>query len=75
MSKRDSVLVALGLSVRQHREACELTQESLAERAELDQTYISGIECGRRNPGIKNVVRIAKALKIATSELLRGVDE
>ncbi|MGD0350141.1 MAG: helix-turn-helix transcriptional regulator [Verrucomicrobiota bacterium] len=74
MPKRDSVLAKLGLNVRKRREARALTQENLAERASLDPTYISGIERGLRNPGIKNVVRLAKALGITTAELCKGVD-
>jgi transcriptional regulator with XRE-family HTH domain len=74
MPKRDSVLAALGQNVRRRREARELTQEKLAERAGLDPTYISGIERGLRNPGIKNVAKLAKALGFTTAELLKGVD-
>jgi len=74
MPKRDSVLAALGQNLRRRREARELTQEKLAERASLDPTYISGIERGRRNPGIKNVAKLAKALGFTTAELLKGVD-
>jgi transcriptional regulator with XRE-family HTH domain len=74
MPKRDSVLVKLGLNVRKRREARELTQENLAERASLDATYISGIERGVRNPGIKNVARLAKALGLSTAELCKGVE-
>ena len=67
MSKRDKILSALGLNVRKHREARALTQEKLAERAGLDATYISGIERGLRNPGIKNVAKLAKALGLTTA--------
>jgi transcriptional regulator with XRE-family HTH domain len=74
MPKRDSVLSKLGLNVRKRREARELTQEKLAERANLDSTYISGIERGLRNPGIKNVAKLAKALGQTTAELCKGVD-
>jgi transcriptional regulator with XRE-family HTH domain len=74
MSKRDPVLTALGSKVRKQRELKDFTQEKLAEKADLDQTYISDIERGTRNPGIKNVARIAKALGITTSELCKGVD-
>ena len=73
MPKRDTVLAALGQNVRR-REARELTQEKLAEKAGLDPTYISGIERGLRNPGIKNVVRLARALGFTTAELCKGVD-
>ncbi len=74
MTKRDIVLAALGQNVRRRREARELTQEKLAEKAGLDPTYISGIERGLRNPGIKNVARLAKALSFTTAELCKGVD-
>jgi transcriptional regulator with XRE-family HTH domain len=40
----------------------------------LDPTYISDIERGLRNPGIKNVARLAKALGLTTAELCKGVD-
>lgn len=74
MPKRDPVLAALGLNVRRRREARELTQEKLAEKAGLDPTYISGIERGLRNPGIKNVAKLAKALGFSTAEMVKGVD-
>ncbi len=74
MRKRDSTLLSFGLNVRRRREALDLTQEALAEKAGLDQTYISGIERGVRNPGIKNVVRLARALGITTAKLVEGVD-
>jgi transcriptional regulator with XRE-family HTH domain len=74
MSKRDPVLTKLGLNVRKNREAREFTQEKLAERASLDPTYISDIERGLRNAGIKNVAKLAKALGLTTAELCKGVD-
>lgn len=74
MPKRDAVLAALGQNVRRRREARELTQERLAEKAGLDPTYISGIERGLRNPCIVNVARLAKALGLTTSALCKGVD-
>jgi transcriptional regulator with XRE-family HTH domain len=72
--KRHPTLAAFGRNVRRRREALDYSQEKLAGEADLDQTYISGIECGKRNPGIKNVARIAKALGIKTAALVEGVD-
>ena len=74
MPKRNGILATLGLNVRRQREAKALTQEKLAEQSGLDPTYISGIERGLRNPGIKNVARLAKALGFTTAELCKGVD-
>ncbi len=73
MPKCDPVLKALGQAVAKHRKAKNLSQEKLAEKADLDRTYISDIERGTRNPGIKNVVFIAKALGITTAQLLEGI--
>ena len=75
MVNADPILVAFGRCVRKQRAAKKITQERLAERADLDSTYISGIERGLRNPGIKNVARIAKAFGITTAELCRGIDK
>jgi transcriptional regulator with XRE-family HTH domain len=62
-----------GDNVRSRREAQNLSQEQLAERADLDRTYISGVERGVRNLSLNSVVRIAKALKTSASELCEGV--
>jgi transcriptional regulator with XRE-family HTH domain len=46
MSHRHLTLPRCGLNVRRRREAIGLSQEALAEKAELDRAYISGIERG-----------------------------
>ncbi len=74
MPKPDPVLIAFGQCVRKYRDAKEYSQETLAEKADLDRTYISDIERGTRNPGIRNVVRIAVALGVTVSQLTRGID-
>ena len=74
MSKRDQTLLAFGQNVRKLREAKGLTQEKLAERADLDRTYLSDIERGARNPGVKNVARLARALGTTVSDLCRGIE-
>ena len=73
MRKRDPILCSFGQSLAKQRRAKGLSQEALAEIADLDRTYLSDIERGVRNPGIKNVILIAKALGIPASDLLKGV--
>jgi len=73
MAALDPVLRKLGDNVRAKREARELSQEKLAELADLDRTYISGIERGARNPTILSALRIAKALKTSVSDLCEGI--
>ena len=63
MAKRkDPVLRTLGWRIRQLREAQRLTQEGLAERADLDRSYIAGIEAGLRNPTVKVLSKISTGL-------------
>jgi len=66
-------LATFGLNVRKRRESLDLTQIEAAERADLDPTYISGIERGVRNPSLISIARVAKALDITVSELCAGV--
>lgn len=52
----------VGLNLRRLREAKGLTQEELAHQADVHQTYLSGVEGGKRNPSIVVLNRIATAL-------------
>lgn len=74
MSQRHRALTAFGSNLRREREEKKLTQEKLAEKADLDPTYISGIERGVRNPSLLSIVRIAKALGTTASDLSRGIE-
>jgi len=62
-------LVEFGLRIKELRSKASLSQEALAAECELDRTYISGIERGQRNPSLKNIIRIAKALNISPCQL------
>ena len=66
---RTSAQQKLGKQVRQHRKEAGYTQEKLEELTGLDRSYISGVERGTRNPSIKNITKLAKALKIKVSDL------
>ncbi len=74
MSQRHRALTNFGSNLRRQRDERKLTQEKLAEKANLDPTYISGIERGVRNPSLLSIVRIAKALGTTTSGLSRGIE-
>jgi transcriptional regulator with XRE-family HTH domain len=49
------------------------SQEKLTEESGLHTTYISGIERGRRNVEMENVVKLARALKVDVGQLFKGV--
>jgi transcriptional regulator with XRE-family HTH domain len=61
----------VGTNVRKRRQERGLTQEQLAFAAEIDLTYVGGIERGKRNPSVIVLVRIAEALGTDPSDLLR----
>jgi transcriptional regulator with XRE-family HTH domain len=59
-----------GRNVRKARKRRGLTQEQLAFEAEIDLTYVGGIERGKRNPSLLVMARIADALSIPLQRLL-----
>ena len=69
MPKRDRTLTAFGRNVARRRADRGFSQDKLAELADLDRTYLSGIERGVRNPGIKTVLKLCKALGVRPDEL------
>lgn len=59
-----------GRVLRAYRRSRGLTQEELAERADLDRTYPSLLERGLRSPSLLMVFQIAEALGIDPAELV-----
>jgi transcriptional regulator with XRE-family HTH domain len=60
----------LGRNVLRWRRLRHMTQEQLAFEAEIDLTYMGGIERGRRNPSLLVMARIAEALSVPLTKLL-----
>ena len=58
----------VGRRVRELRNRLGISQEELADKAELDRTYITSVECGKRNISIVNVEKLAIALNVSMSE-------
>jgi transcriptional regulator with XRE-family HTH domain len=67
-------LVKFGENVRAAREDKSWTQENLADRADVDQTFISGIERGTRNPTVITISKLAKALGVGAADLCGGIE-
>jgi transcriptional regulator with XRE-family HTH domain len=65
--------LVIAANVKKLRVERGMTQEQLAHEAELDLTYIGGIERGRRNPSVKALGRIATALSATPIDLFRFV--
>jgi transcriptional regulator with XRE-family HTH domain len=68
-------LTAFGAAVRDLRERRGLSQENLGFEAELDRTYVSGIERGVRNPTLTTIWKLAEALESTPSRLLKAAEE
>lgn len=60
--------------MRQRRTELGISQEELGLRANLDRTYISGVERGVRNPSLTALVSLASGLGINVSKLLENLE-
>jgi transcriptional regulator with XRE-family HTH domain len=69
------VHAALSANIRKHRKRKGWSQERLAEETGLHRTYVSGVERATRNPTVEIVGKLAKALGIKASDLLREPSE
>ena len=70
MPHMEDVCAILARNIRAARKRLNLSQEELADRAEIDRTYVSGIERQVRNPTITVVAKFAEALETTTADLL-----
>lgn len=69
--KQKSLRQIMAENLRFLRLAAHISQEELAELCDLHRTYISDIERCNRNVSIDNIEKIAKALHITASDLLK----
>jgi transcriptional regulator with XRE-family HTH domain len=69
------VVSVFGKVLRKLRVGKKLSQEKLAELCDLDRTYISLLERGLRQPTITTLFKIADALDLPPSELVKKVEE
>lgn len=63
----------VGQRIKQIRNEKGLSQEKLALKAELDRTYLAGVEQGKRNPSLKSLEKIVDALEISFHELFSEI--
>ncbi|MEP0868824.1 helix-turn-helix domain-containing protein [Trichocoleus desertorum AS-A10] len=70
MTQNDQeIRLRFGKAIRRRRRELDITQEKLAELAELHRTYISNLERGDANPSLDMIDRLAKALDISIAQL------
>lgn len=58
----------VGKRVKELRNKLGVSQEELADLAGLDRTYITSVECGKRNISIVNIEKLAKSLNVTLNE-------
>jgi transcriptional regulator with XRE-family HTH domain len=62
------IKILVGKRVKELRNKLGISQEELADLASLDRTYITSVECGKRNISIVNIEKLAIALKVTLAE-------
>lgn len=71
MMSKHKILNIFGENVRQYRRKLDISQEELADRANLHRTYIGMIERAEKNITLINMEKIANALKVKIEDLLK----
>ena len=67
------ILIAFAKKIRAERKKLGLSQEAFAAKAGFHRTYIGMIERGERNITLCNIEKLAKALHLPISTLLKGL--
>ena len=71
-ARPSSLRRTFGDNVRRRRKELGLSQEELADRAQVHRTFIGHVERAETNVSIDNIDRISAALEIPASELLKN---
>ena len=66
----EDIIKIVAQNVRAAREKAELSQEDLAYQADVDRSYLWGIERGTRNPSVLVIAKLAGALGLTSADLL-----
>ena len=61
--------VLIGKRIQELRKARGLSQEKIAEKADISSTYLSRIECGRENPTLDMLIKLSSALEVEMLEM------
>ena len=72
--KFDSIENLFGQILRELRTEKGISQEDLGFKSGYHRTYISLLERGQKNPSLQTIFRLAKALEISPSEVIRRIE-
>ena len=73
MKDKNPILLKFGANLRHLRKKAAISQEDLALLADLDRSYVGGLERGERNPTVLSIVRLCEPLNVTADKLLEGV--
>ena len=73
--RKTTILQKFARKIKDLRKLNRMSQEQLAEKADLSPTYIGNLERGEQNPTLTSLEKIADALNVSPSELLVFPDE
>lgn len=65
----------VGTVIQRVREEKKMTQEVLSGLAAIGRTHLSAIERGLRRPTLETFYRIAEAMQVSPSELLKDIEK
>lgn len=66
------LLITLGTRIKSLRSKKKLTQEEVAGSIDMDRSYFSDIERGKRNVAAINLIKIANALEVSVGDLFEN---
>jgi transcriptional regulator with XRE-family HTH domain len=75
MYKNLAIEAAFGAALKESRKLNGLSQEQLSFESGLDRSFISLLECGRKQPSLLTLFQLAKALKTTPSLLLSETEK
>lgn len=65
---------SFGITIRRHRHRLGLSQEEFAEKSDIHRTYVSDIELGKVDVGIRVAGKVAKTLGMTLSKLIKEAE-
>lgn len=74
MKRHEKNLIAIGATIRKHRESQNYSQEGFADKIKMHRTYCSAVERGEQNMTFESFQKICDGLNVKMWEVLRDAD-
>lgn len=70
----ETLIAAFAAALSEQRKKAQLTQEELAERADVSARFVSFLENGRRQPSLSALHALSKGLRISMQDLVADIE-